>query len=222
MTLTSIRRDFDEIARLSDSHVTGDDRYYSFLVSLVPAEAVKVLDIGCGLGELTSRLAIANREVTGVDLSPEMIMRARKKLADNNAVSFLCGNFLEQDFGSKQFDCVISAATLHHMQPDVAILRMVDLLRPGGRLVINDIRSDVGLLDHARTYFVLGQEGFGRLLRTGRLRTPRAVRDAWTRHCATEKYLTFSEVREMASRLLPGAKIQYHWLWRYTIIWDRR
>ncbi|HET6646381.1 MAG TPA: class I SAM-dependent methyltransferase [Pyrinomonadaceae bacterium] len=221
MTLASIRNDFDEIARLSDSHVTGDDRYYSFLVSLVPAEATKVLDIGCGLGELTSRLAIANREVTAVDLSPEMIMRARKKLADNNAVLFLCGNFLEQDFGSNQFDCVISAATLHHMQQDVAIARMVELLRPGGRLIINDIRSDVGLLDHARTYFVLGQEGFGRLLRTGRLRPPRAVRDAWMRHCATEKYLSLAEVKEMASRLLPGAKIYYHWLWRYTIIWDR-
>jgi 2-polyprenyl-3-methyl-5-hydroxy-6-metoxy-1,4-benzoquinol methylase len=222
MTLTSIRRDFDEIARLSDSHVTSNDRYYSFLVSLVPAEAAKVLDIGCGLGELTSRLAIANREVTGVDLSPEMIMRARKKLADNKALSFLCGNFLEQDFGSNQFDCVISAATLHHMQPDIAISRMVELLRPGGRLIINDIRSDVGLLDHARTYFVLGQEGFVRLLLTGQLRTPRAVRDAWTRHCATEKYLTLEEVKEMASRLLPGAKIYYHWLWQYTIIWDRR
>ena len=222
MTLASIRNDFDEIARLSDSHATGDDRYYSFLVSLVPAEAAKVLDIGCGLGELTSRLAIANREVTAVDLSPEMIMRARKKLADNNAVLFLCGNFLEQEFGSNQFDCVISAATLHHMQQDVAIARMVELLRPGGRLIINDIRSDVGLLDHARTYFVLGQEGFGRLLRTGRLRPPRAVRDAWMRHCATEKYLSLAEVKEMASRLLPGAKIFYHWLWRYTIIWDRR
>ena len=131
-------------------------------------------------------------------------MRARKKLADNNAVSFLCGNFLEQDFGSSQFDCVISAATLHHMQQDVAIARMIGLLRPGGRLVINDIRSDIGLLDHARTYLVLGQEGFVRLLRTGRLRTPRAVRDAWTRHCATEKYLTLAEVKEMASRLLPA------------------
>jgi len=222
MTLASIRNDFDEIARLSDRHVTGNNRYYSFLVSLVPAEAAKVLDIGCGLGELTSRLVIANREVTGIDLSPEMIMRARKKLTDNKALSFLCGNFLEQDFGSDQFDCVISAATLHHMQQDVAIARMVDLLRPGGRLVINDIRSDVGLLDHARTYFVLGQEGVGRLLRTGRLRTPRAVREAWTRHCATEKYLTLGEVKEMASRLLPGAKIYYHWLWQYTIIWDRR
>lgn len=222
MTLASIRSDFDEIARLSDSHVTGDDRYHSFLVSLVPAEAAKVLDIGCGLGELTSKLAIVNREVTGVDLSPEMIIRARNRLAGNNAVSFLCGNFLEQDFGSSQFDCVISAATLHHMPQDVAIARMVELLRPGGRLVINDIRSDVGLLDHARTYFVLGQEGFVRLLRTGKLRTSRAVRDAWTRHCATEKYLTLAEVKEMASRLLPGATIYYHWLWRYTIIWDRR
>ena len=129
-------------------------------------------------------------------------MRARKKLADNKAVSFLCGNFLEQDFGSSQFDCVISAATLHHMQQDVAIARMVGLLRPGGRLVINDIRSD-RLLDHARTYFVLGQEGFCSPAAHRTITNPSRCATR-TRHCATEKYLTLAEVKEMASRLLPA------------------
>src|SRR5882762_6418625 len=145
MNTERVRNDFDQIARLSDCHLGGGDRYDSFLLSLVPNDAVSVLDIGCGLGRLTLKLARHSREVTGVDLSPEMIARAREGGRAAPHVVFLRGDFLEQNFTEEEFDCVISAAALHHMPENVAVPRMVELLRPGGRLVIHDIRSNVGL-----------------------------------------------------------------------------
>jgi hypothetical protein len=60
-----------------------------------------------------------------------------------------------------------------------------------------------------------------RLLKTGHLWSPRPTREAWQRHCADETYLTLTEARELATRLLPGARVFYHWLWRYTIVWDK-
>jgi SAM-dependent methyltransferase len=221
MNTERVRNDFDEIARLSDCHGGGADRYDSFLLSLVPACAASVLDVGCGLGRLTVKLAIANREVTGVDLSPEMIARARKEGRAAQHLVLLCGDFLERDFTAQQFDCVISAAALHHMPDNVAVTRMVELLRPGGRLVIHDIRSDAGPGERMRSNFALAQVAALRLLRTGRLRSPRAVREAWARHCADEKYLTQREAEALAARLLPGARLCYHWLWSYTIVWDK-
>ena len=216
-----VRNDFDQIARLSDCHGAETDRYESFLLSLVPLEAVLVLDVGCGLGRLTTKLAAPNREVTGVDLSAEMIARARKQGRGARHLMFLCGDFLERDFTEQQFDCVVSAATLHHMPENIAVPRMVELLRPGGRLVIHDIRSDVGLGERARTNFALAQVAALRLLRTGRLRSPLPLREAWERHCADEKYLTRYEAEALAARLLPGAQLFYHWLWSYTIVWDK-
>ena len=59
-----VRNDFDQIARLSDCHGAETDRYDSFLLSLVPVDAVSVLDVGWGLGRLTAKLAVSNREVT--------------------------------------------------------------------------------------------------------------------------------------------------------------
>ena len=147
MNTERVRNDFDEIARLSDCHGVGSDRYDSFLMSLVPMNAVSVLDVGCGLGRLTAKLATRDREVVGVDLSPEMIARATKAGQATGQLTFLCGDFLEQGFAAQQFDCVISAATLHHMPEDVAMHRMTELLRPGGRLVIHDMRAD-GTLEH--------------------------------------------------------------------------
>jgi SAM-dependent methyltransferase len=68
----TVRDDFDAIARLSDRHGSGSDRYDAFLAAQVPARAVRVLDIGCGLGRLAARVVAPGREVIGVDLSPEM------------------------------------------------------------------------------------------------------------------------------------------------------
>jgi len=220
MNSASIRGDFDQIACLSDGR-EHDNRYFSLLASFVPRDAKRVLDIGCGLGLLTARLASRDRHITGVDLSPEMIARARKKSTDAGRFLFLCGDFLEQGFTSEQFDCVISAAALHHMPTTIAVPRMMELVRPGGRLIIHDVRRDEGLYDQIRSHFALAQEASLRLLRTGWPRSPRAVRLAWERHCAGEKYLTFREAREMAGRFLPHAALFYHWLWRYTIVWNK-
>ena len=107
------------------------------------------------------------------------------------------------------------------MAESVAIPRMLELLRPGGRLVIHDIRSDAGLGERVLTTLALAQVGVSRLLRTGRVRSPRALREAWARHCADEKYLTLREAEALAARFLPGARLFYHWLWSYTIVWDK-
>ena len=219
MNTERVRSDFDEIARLSDPYDEDTGRYDSFLLSLVPQSATTILDIGCGMGRLTAKLASENREVVGIDLSPEMIARAREKVRPG--LSFLCDDFLTHDFGSQKFGCLITAAALHHVPIDLAFPRLLELLAPDGRLILNDIRADAGMLDHLRSRFALGQVAFARLLRTGSPHRPRALRDAWERHCDGETYLTFSEARTLAHRLMPGASVHNHWLWRYTIVWDR-
>ena len=219
MNTDRVRSDFDEIARLSDPHDEDTGPYDSFLLSLVPQSAKTVLDVGCGMGRLTAKVATKSREVVGIDLSTEMIARANEKV--HPALSFICDDFLTYDFESKKFDCLITAAALHHVPVDLAFPRVLELLAPKGRLILHDIRADIGILDRLRSRFALAQVGFGRLLRTGNPYRPRVVRDAWERHCAGETYLTFSEAQSLANRLMPGAHVHNHWLWRYTIVWDR-
>jgi 2-polyprenyl-3-methyl-5-hydroxy-6-metoxy-1,4-benzoquinol methylase len=221
MTSTEqVRSDFDEIAQLAESGASGRDRYDAFLLSLIPAEAARVLDVGCGLGRLTWAIATGGRSVVGVDLSPAMVDRARGAGALDRA-SFRVGNFLELDFGSQSFDCIVSAAALHHMDHDAALARMVSLLSPGGRLIVHDLRSNAGLLDAARGCVALAHTLFHRLRRTGRLRPSKPVRDVWARHGASESYVSLGQVRNIVGRLLPEARIVNHWLWRYTIVWDK-
>ena len=214
-----VRADFDQIASFGDG--SGVDRYNAFLVSLVPAGAVDVLDVGCGMGKLAAAIAGDRRRVVGLDLSPAMIARARQACASTRA-QFACGDFSEHDFADARFDCVVTAAALHHMPSEATIRRMQNLLRPGGRLIIHDVRRDDGPADAIRAHWALCHHCLLRLMRTGRPRTPKHVRAAWDHHCKDEHYLSWREASSLAGSLLPGAQVFYHWMWRYTIVWDSR
>ncbi len=221
MNLDQVRRDFDEIARLSDPHDENTQRYDSLLLSLIPEQATSILDVGCGMGRLTARVTRGDREVVGIDLSEGMIERARQKSKPDAELAFICDDFLTHDFGVRRFDCIITAAALHHISLDQAIPKLVGLLESGGRLVIHDMRSDADILDHFRSRFALAQVACERFLRTGSPLRPRAVRAAWDRHCAGETYLTLAEAQLFAARSMRGARVLNHWLWRYTIVWDK-
>lgn len=214
-----IRADFDAIARLADAH-DAPDRYEALIAGLVPAGARRVLEVGCGLGRLSARLAAPDRTVTAVDLSPEMIARASRRASGAGRLDFRCGDFLAMDLPRAGFDCVVSAATLHHMPVEPALDRMMSLLAPGGTLVIHDLRADAGLVDWMGSAVDLVAAGLERLVRTGRLRTPRAVREAWARHGAGERYMTMPDVRALAAGRLPSATVVRHRFWRYTIVWQ--
>ncbi len=220
MNLARVQSDFDEIVRLGDEYESGSARFDAFVCSLVPVQARRLLDVGCGTGRLTAALLQDQRECVGVDVSPEMIRRAQRHSEAKAGLSFLCGDFLGLALGLGAFDCVVTVAALHHMPEAVAIPRLKQLLRPGGRLIVHDLRTSTGLLDELGGWSMLAHEAARRFIRTGWPMSPTAVRRAWARHGARETYLTLDDVTKMASQFLPGASISKQ-PWRYTIVWDK-
>ena len=215
-----IRRDFDLIAGVAAEGASGRDRYDALLVSLVPEKATTILDIGSGLGRLAAALARPNRTILGVDLSPEMIKRARQ-LDIECEVTFLCGDFLTMHLDSR-FDCIISSATLHHMPADVALPRMLSALAPGGRLIIHDLRVSSGPSDAIKLGIAMAHDVLRRVRRGRSALGSRRVRSAWNAHAVHDVYPTRDEVRAMAARHLRGpVRIIDHWLGRYTLVWDK-
>src|SRR5579863_1826995 len=99
---------------------------------LAPQPGERILDLGCGTGQLASEIASVGATVVGVDRSPEMIAEARMKfpelrfdVADARALPF-----------AQEFDAVFSNATLHWIpQADQVIVGVVRALKPGGRFV---------------------------------------------------------------------------------------
>ena len=97
---------------------------------LAPAQGERILDLGCGDGVLTEKIAAAGATVVAVDAAPDMVAAARARGLDARV---LPGQSL--DF-AHEFDAVFSNAALHWMRPPEAVLAGVHrALKPGGRFV---------------------------------------------------------------------------------------
>ncbi|MFG2912191.1 class I SAM-dependent methyltransferase [Kitasatospora sp. NPDC048298] len=104
----------------------------------VPGGPADVLDVGCGTGSLALLLAADGHRVTGVDLAPRMVGRARAKLvAAGLTARFLVGDAGAPPLRDGSFDVLLSRHLLWTLpEPERALRAWVRLLRPGGRLVL--------------------------------------------------------------------------------------
>jgi len=100
---------------------------------LDPCEGERVLDLGCGTGHLTAKIAERGAEVIGLDSSVSMIAQARQNFP---RLKFQLADARDFHFNAP-FDAVFSNAALHWVRDADAVVKCVAAaLRPGGRLVI--------------------------------------------------------------------------------------
>nr|MBA2363973.1 class I SAM-dependent methyltransferase [Chloroflexia bacterium] len=98
---------------------------------LSPQPDERVLDLGCGTGHLTARIAATGATVVGIDSDPGMIEAARRHYP-HIAFEVADGTAFEV---SRPYDAVFSNAALHWMRPPERVAECIHrALRPGGRL----------------------------------------------------------------------------------------
>jgi ubiquinone/menaquinone biosynthesis C-methylase UbiE len=222
ISTSQARADFDRIALLTERCGGGASDYYqSYLLGHLPNQCESVLEIGCGAGAFTRRLAARAQRVTGLDLSPQMLRLAQERSRSHTNIDYISGDIMRLSLAAESYDCIVSIATLHHLPPDQALSKMKSLLRPGGVLVIHDLVADSGPLERGMSVLALPVNLGMRLWKTGQLRPPKAVRQAWAEHGKHETYLTIRQVREMCEQYLPEALVRRHLLWRYTVVWHK-
>ncbi|MGZ4136745.1 MAG: class I SAM-dependent methyltransferase [Actinomycetota bacterium] len=108
----------------------------------------RVLEVGCGPGRLAVPLARQGLDVTGLDLDPAMIDRARinaeRAFGTDRRLSFVVGDAAALAFPDGSFDLVVSTMSMHHWEDPAAGLREIArVLRPGGRALVWDLRPGV-------------------------------------------------------------------------------
>ncbi len=106
-----------------------------------------MLEVGCGPGRLSIRLARQHGlDVTGLDLDPAMIERARANAdrlgsGDQRRPSFLVGDAASLAFPDGSFDLVVSTFSMHHWaDPTAGLAEIARVLRPGARALVWDFR----------------------------------------------------------------------------------
>ena len=220
-TPESVRKDFDRIALLAEEGWNHNTHYHEFLLARIPERCGRVLEIGCGAGEFSRLLAARAERVLAVDLSAQMIRLARERSRLQTNVEFVEADVMTFHLPDEEFDCVATLTTLHHLPAEAALRKIRSALRPGGTFVCLDLYRRSGLSDWLSDAFAYPTNLLLRLLKTGRPRPPKSVREAYAEHGMTDTYLTLREVERVCADVMPGALLRRHLFWRYSVVWRK-
>lgn len=142
---------FNEIASKYDSwyetpmgkFVDGVETSLAFEL-FSPEKGMKVLDAGCGTGNFSIKLAERGAQVTGIDLSTEMMAVAQEKARRRDLnIEFLEMNIYNLAFPDNYFDGVFSMAVFETLlESQKAFQELMRVLKPGRFLMIGTIRQD--------------------------------------------------------------------------------
>ena len=107
---------------------------------------MRVLEIGCGTGELTVMMAERGAVVTGIDASPTMLSEAQKRVIDKEldgrvTLQYMDATLIGERFPAASFDLIVSTLVFSELSTDqqcFVLEACTKLLSPGGRLLIAD------------------------------------------------------------------------------------
>jgi SAM-dependent methyltransferase len=218
---STIQADFDRIALISDEGWSHNSHYHDFLLAHVPARCAQALDIGCGTGTFARLLAERADHVLGLDLSPQMIRLAQERSQQYPNVDFQVVDVTTWAFPQEHFDCIASITTFHHLPLEEMLIRARDALKIDGTLLILDLYEQKNLTGFFASALAVPVHLALQLIKTGRLRQSTEARETWTKHGLHEAYLPLSRIRQICARVLPGARVRRHLLWRHSIVWNK-
>lgn len=139
----------------------GFNRVYDRLIGQAElADGQRVLEIGCGTGNLIIRAKRAHPSVSvvGSDPDPLALRRAQRKAARLTGIRFERGYAQRLPYADGEFDRVMSSMMFHHLDGDAkmaAAAEVLRVLRPGGRLHLVDMGGDMTARDGLSARLVL-------------------------------------------------------------------
>ena len=103
-----------------------------FIEAMELAKNKKVLEIGIGTGRIAVKVAPFCMTLTGIDISPKTIERAKENLKEYKNISFICDDFNDYQFDGT-FDVIYSSLTMMHFRHKKQVITKIDtLLNEGG------------------------------------------------------------------------------------------
>ena len=140
----------------------------------------RALEVGCGTGVFLEAAATTGADIVALDLSADLLARARARVAATGKVRLSLGNAEQMPFRESSFDAVYGSSILHHLNIDAALAEVHRVLRPGGRIVFaepNILNPQVAIMFHlglTKKYFGVSPDEMA----FSRFRAARALRSA--------------------------------------------
>lgn len=129
---------FDRVAVLYDAARPDypEALFDDVTVAANPGDDDTVLEIGCGTGQATRRLATSGFQIVALDPGPELIRIARDRLAKHSNIEFVNATFEAWPPRPDPFKLVLAAQSLHWVAPEIQFVKAAEALIPGGYLAV--------------------------------------------------------------------------------------
>ncbi len=98
----------------------------------------RALELGCGTGVFLRRTGPSGAEIRGIDISQDLLGRARQHLEQFPNIGLDRGNAEQLPYRDASFDAVYGSSVLHHLELSRALAEAARVLRPGGRAVFTE------------------------------------------------------------------------------------
>lgn len=99
--------------------------------------SMHILEVGCGTGLLTKELKISNASIKSIDISPDLLNIAQKRINAKNVI-FSLDNASDLNFKNETFDSVVGSSVLHHLNIEKALSEFYRVLKPNGTLYFTE------------------------------------------------------------------------------------
>ena len=116
---------FRDLPELQEYMNTWDGN--PFLEALELSQNKSVLEIGIGTGRIAVKVAPCCFKLTGIDISPQTIDRAKDNLKEYGNIFFVCSDFNSHEF-EETFDVIYSSLTMMHFKDKATFITKVDKL----------------------------------------------------------------------------------------------
>lgn len=142
--MSNVKEHFEEKSKTYDKTVFDVILKYeeviTALINAIPFRAddkFTVLDLGCGTGNISSRIKdkYPKASITCLDIAENMIEKTKKKLADYGDIDFVVADFLSYDYPLEEYDVVVSSLAIHHLSDEgkkELYAKVYSCLRAGG------------------------------------------------------------------------------------------
>ena len=187
--------------------------FHRYLLRQLPRKIHLSLDVGCGLGLFTGKLAKRSNVVDAIDINDTILKEASNRNTAPN-IRYLHADFIEANLPKDSYDAIVSIASLHHLNLEAALEKMKVLLRSSGKLVILGLYKQMTILDYIYSaisvpinliYLNWYRESIAIPTVTAPIYPPQ---------------LSLKQIKAMANIMIPGFNLKRHLFWRYSLIWQ--
>lgn len=133
------------VSRIRETVRAGRDEMRALMLSRLPEDltGARVLDAGCGTGQMSGELALRGADVVAVDISPQLIEIAERRASARDRIRFVAGDMLDPDLG--RFDFALAMDSLIYYGPQ-DIRRAVSKLSTAADRVVYTVAPRTPLL----------------------------------------------------------------------------